>query len=530
MDGQLPYPSAQFVEQHLSICRGEQYVMPSMTAGSVPVANTKMYYEAVRQFSGDAFRLMQQQSQQVYLQRVPSVPCLQRQQRQCVMPSNRLASTQQVQQQQQQMKQCKIPSIITCFPTSTSSCPIDPDTNDEIDTRNSNHRLNNNTPVFGCSSSSASSQKVVVHSQDRHLITDYFTFLLSQYRITKFVEADRKCKNNGKRKNLKVNFGGMECRHCGSCSNRKVKSRKFFWSSVDRMANSLSEFPNHLMKCKAVPQSVLEDLHRLKTSHNKQMARIPRGSQKVYLRRLWRRMQHDFQKEQDKLEREDGWKASVPRGTGALTAPQVSDVSTTALTQDDSVSCASSVTTDPAIIATDDLIVTNADNKVLLCASDDAQWLSDADCFIRKNLEVFHDENKGIGIRCLHCSHTTDAVYPSRVEEVIDVVKAYSRNHFKCCGNENIRKQYLQEFSECKSSKSLKVKGTLTKILRQHYLFGCREVLKLENNVNGENIIPMPSSVLFNRKNEESPCDRKMSGSPTGPLDMFATIAVELQN
>ena len=52
------------------------------------------------------------------------------------------------------------------------------------------------------------------------------------------------------------------------------------------------QIPAHILKCKYCAPEVKAALLELKTCHAKEMARLPRGSQKVYLRRVWRRI-HD---------------------------------------------------------------------------------------------------------------------------------------------------------------------------------------------------------------------------------------------
>ena len=118
----------------------------------------------------------------------------------------------------------------------------------------------------------------LIEDQDKALLTDYFQFLMRQYRMTKFEETDRLCKNNGKRDNMPLHYGGLECRHCCSdvnhnlCDDKRNKSgRKFFWASVDRLSNSLSEFPTHLLRCRSTPKDVKETLMLLKKEHAKQI-------------------------------------------------------------------------------------------------------------------------------------------------------------------------------------------------------------------------------------------------------------------
>ena len=120
---------------------------------------------------------------------------------------------------------------------------------------------------------------------DRYLLTDYFLYLIQQLQVCYFAESDRKTRG-GKRENIAVGYAGLQCRHCAGHSF----ARKFFWSDAGRLANSFSEIPGHVMMCRMVSQEVKKDLAKLKKGHPEQMARLPRGSQKVFIRRMWRRI------------------------------------------------------------------------------------------------------------------------------------------------------------------------------------------------------------------------------------------------
>ena len=120
------------------------------------------------------------------------------------------------------------------------------------------------------------------------LLTDYFFHLMRQLRMCRFSEADRKTRG-GKREKIKIGYGGLQCIHCADLP----MSRKFFWSNVDRLANSFAEIPGHILKCKRCPPQCKEALLQLKQGHPDQMSKLPRGSQKVFFRRMWRRLHDD---------------------------------------------------------------------------------------------------------------------------------------------------------------------------------------------------------------------------------------------
>jgi hypothetical protein len=137
----------------------------------------------------------------------------------------------------------------------------------------------------------------LVEDEDKHLITDYFYHVMKQLRICHFKENDR-ITRGGKRDNIQIGFGGLECIHCSATQHQ----RKFFWSNVDRLSNSFSEIPGHLLKCKVCPELTKISLKELKKYHPTQMMEKSRGSQKTFLRRVWRRIHECDSKESKETE------------------------------------------------------------------------------------------------------------------------------------------------------------------------------------------------------------------------------------
>ena len=125
----------------------------------------------------------------------------------------------------------------------------------------------------------------LLRAEDRMLLTDYFLYMMQQLQVCHFTERDRKTRG-GKRENIEVGFAGLQCRHCAgnSCA------RKFFWSDADRLANSFSEIPSHVLMCRMTPGEVKHALGVLKAKHSEDLQKMPRGSQKKFIRRMWRRL------------------------------------------------------------------------------------------------------------------------------------------------------------------------------------------------------------------------------------------------
>lgn len=161
----------------------------------------------------------------------------------------------------------------------------------------------------------------LVLQEDKLLITDYFYYVNKQLKLCRFTEDDRKTRG-GKRDTIAVGFAGLECRHCAeACLKRSSSSRKFFWSNVDRLANSFSEIPGHILKCRNCPKNIKEALAELKKNHAVQLARLPRGSQKDFLRKMWERLHN--QNNQNQLE----VRSFSPEGMNELLQHQLSSLS-----------------------------------------------------------------------------------------------------------------------------------------------------------------------------------------------------------
>ena len=143
-------------------------------------------------------------------------------------------------------------------------------------------------------------------NDDSNLLTDYFNFIMEQLKMCRLKPEDRKSRG-GKRDNVAVGFGGLQCIHCAS----SPCSRKFFWSNVDRLANSFAGIPDHVLTCKMCPSEVTEALLVLKGRHNAQMTLLPRGTQKQYLCRLWKRLHAGDNEAVEEEEEEEAAAAAV---------------------------------------------------------------------------------------------------------------------------------------------------------------------------------------------------------------------------
>jgi len=361
----------------------------------------------------------------------------------------------------------------------------------------------------------------LVLDEDQLLLTDYFFHLMKQLRLCRFSEADRKTRG-GKREKIVIGFGGLQCIHCSEANN----TRKFFWSNVDRLANSFAEIPGHVLKCRSCPQQTKDALLQLKQMHPEQMARLPRGSQKVFFRRMWRRL-HDDDPEAPSPEQE----AIPPRATSAG-SPQDSsgdakvpalqtkgsgnDSSPGATTgSEESILLMQRSTTEAAkVLADSSSLPPSPNSRVLLAIPEDKEWLSDTDCFIRRQVEVFcasaddvdvaRSDRKfpihegQVGIRCIHCALSKQGArgsavaYPFSVSGIYESIREFQRLHLDAC--ENLPAELKVKLSDLKGSTSL------SSVLRKYYVLAAK-ALGLKDTKNGiragAGSVPIGSQAAF---------------------------------
>lgn len=309
--------------------------------------------------------------------------------------------------------------------------------------------------------------------EDRLLLTDYFYFLFKQLRVCRFTETDRKTRG-GKRQTIKIGYGGLQCVHCAGQPN----PRKFFWANVDRIANSFAEIPSHILKCRHCPAQTRDALLTLKETHAEQMTRLPRGSQKVFLRRMWRRLHandpenDDFPEPARSTSATSRRKAPPPPAIDTSLPERSPRPSKVARQKDTGESPGTSVSDGTVVVverSTDEAAKALAyaaaqtgppspSSRVLLSTPEDKQWLSDYDCFIRRQIEVFCASREDIeqaakerkfnvregqvGIRCIHCALSKKGVhngggvfYPQSINAIYDAVRDFLKLHLVSCTN-----------------------------------------------------------------------------------------------
>ncbi|GKY96745.1 hypothetical protein MPSEU_000634000 [Mayamaea pseudoterrestris] len=385
----------------------------------------------------------------------------------------------------------------------------------------------------------------LVRFEDKLLLTDYLYYLMKQLQVVRFSEGDRKTRG-GKRENILLGFGGLQCIHCAETS----KSRKFYWSGVDRLSNSFAEIPTHILKCKECPDEIKDALTTLKEIHQDQMSRLPRGSQKVFFRRVWKRI-HDA--DPPSTPTDDG----SPRLSGGVSGHQVSPAEDTKQTSPSGTTSGTSTgedspylmqrpTKEAAKVLAESVL--HADNvqlspssRVLLAIAEDPEFLSPQDCLIRRQLEVFcatwddvraaADDTKfpivegQVGLRCKHCStalHGTGArgnavTFPYSIHGIYEAVREFQRAHLSNCQNfPSSLKAKLDNMNES---------STISSIQRKYYALAAKGLGLKDSSEGiraGSESVPVVSQAVFNFsdvdlsdgwRDEQQIYDSNLSGS-----------------
>ncbi len=116
---------------------------------------------------------------------------------------------------------------------------------------------------------------------DKSLTTDFAHFTVLQLKKCYLTKA------GGSRGNCPLGYPGLACAHCAGDANE----RRFFYTSADHLRNSFSHIPSHLMMCNNCPSEVKSKIEDYKAVRNKQKSQLKAGDHKVFIDRVWERLQ-----------------------------------------------------------------------------------------------------------------------------------------------------------------------------------------------------------------------------------------------
>jgi len=129
-------------------------------------------------------------------------------------------------------------------------------------------------------------------------------------------------------------------------------------------------------------------------------------------------------------------------------------------------------------------------SRILLAIPEDKEWLSDMDCFIRRNLEAFcateddvdmaQQDRKypvlvgQVGIRCIHCALSKNGLgargsavsFPFSINGIYESVREFQRLHLETCPN--LPKKVKSKLDGFKGSASL------SSVLRKYYVLAAK--------------------------------------------------------
>lgn len=314
------------------------------------------------------------------------------------------------------------------------------------------------------------------------------------------------------------------------------------------MANSFAEIPSHILKCKHCPGDIKDGLLVLKGRHPDQMQMLPRGSQKVFFRRMWRRLHNGDaraaelatpvlislskgEKGRDpppSKEPQPHAPASDTQGKSLQTAMTTSAVNLLSK----SVEKEGPFTIEGSNAGGD---IPKIDKRVLLAIPEDKDWLSDMDCFVRSNIEVFSAKQSDmddavadrkypikpgqVGIRCVHCAQRVlhgargaAVSYPYSISSIYESVREFQRLHLDGCPN-------IPQDKKLGSGAS-----SLSSVLRRYYVQAARALGLFDTQdagiCAGANPVPMstsgfqmPGAFSFKLSTEAKESPRSTSGT-----------------
>jgi len=172
-------------------------------------------------------------------------------------------------------------------------------------------------------------------------------------------------------------------------------------------------------------------------------------------------------------------------------------------------------------------------SRIMLALAEDKEWLSDMDCFIRRNLEVFcaNEEDVEIaqqdrkypihigqvGIRCIHCAmkngtaaRGTAVAYPYSINGIYESVREFQRLHLESCAQ-------LPDATRTKLA-GFKGSSSLSSVLRRYYVLAAKALGMHDTSDgirSGGDCVPLGSSTAsafsFNdwRQNKDLPPNQR---------------------
>lgn len=329
-------------------------------------------------------------------------------------------------------------------------------------------------------------ERPLVFPEDKPLISDYLYLTLEQMSPCVLMEADRV----GCYKTRKVGFPGLACKHCVG----QAGCGRYFPASEASLSQTTTSqtIMNHVRNCRRCPLEIRENLELMKRARmgpdGKRADKPKHGGRKVFFHRLWCRIQGipmEDGKGETKEKKKRGKKASTKKVTKKRTPLSDSDSEPEANADDEFRNRTPPKLTESSEEETEtesssdeseeeeeaEKPVARSERKsssdkkklspwyegcVRLTKNDDAQWLSETQCFSRSDLvEVFSWKKKDgvegysgrkepapgqVGIRCVFCKALDPSekpagcvAFPDSLSAIHTKVGDMMRLHFHSC-------------------------------------------------------------------------------------------------
>lgn len=316
-------------------------------------------------------------------------------------------------------------------------------------------------------------ERPLVFPEDRDLVSDYLYLTLEQMARCNLTEADRV----GCYKGRSVGFPGLACRHCVG----QAGCGRYFPASEASLSQTTTSqtIMNHVRNCRRCPMEIRENLEIMKRNRmgpdGKRADKPKHGGRKVFFHRLWCRIQglpfEEGKSETKEAKRKKKSKSPGKKKRGSEDGSDADDSDDDDMDDDGDMGSETETEDD----SQDDSMGSDAKAKrkavasakkksaspwfegcVRLTKTDDPHWLSEMECFARKDLvEVFSLSEKEeldgyggrkepaegqVGIRCVFCK-TMDSAdrpngcvsFPDALSTIHTKVADMIRLHFPGC-------------------------------------------------------------------------------------------------
>jgi hypothetical protein len=323
----------------------------------------------------------------------------------------------------------------------------------------------------------------LVFPEDKPLISDYLYLTLEQMSPCVLMEADRV----GCYKTRRVGFPGLACKHCVG----QAGCGRYFPASEASLSQTTTSqtIMNHVRNCRRCPIDIRENLEIMKRARmgpdGKRTDKPKHGGRKVFFHRLWCRIQGipmEVGKGETKEKKKRIKKVGPKKASKKRTDVQSDNDSRSVEEVDGSLpphlmeSSGEDTETEASSDESDSETAKKAEaskknekkNKkksktshwhegcVRLTKSDDANWLSEMQCFSRSDLvEVFSYQDEDglegyagrkdpaigqVGVRCVFCKSLDPSekpngcvTFPENVSAIHTKVMDMLRLHFHSC-------------------------------------------------------------------------------------------------